>query len=327
MIICFHRKKGYTMGKRKFERLLLKNTLAIALPAMVVFLVLIILFSKHPLFKQVKCVTVADMENYEANIGQLYLDNTTNVEVTVTDLYYTGFDYYVDGEIKGAYYYSTVTDKMTLYLINTKEPLSYIEKTVVKGKIIRDNISTEHIINRLATENDMEAELIKGYCFDYIISEPDYPHSYIIMLYVFFLMPIMVCSLILVYTVVIWYNPSIHTQSKQLAEYGDIKTIIEELNVQLKNHLLFKKNNIYITKDYMIVNYFIRTDVIKLDFVKYLSKNLVEKNEFPRGIVEVFRLTMSNAENIFYEVDFVSEDLIDDVVSYIRGVNKQEKKA
>lgn len=315
------------MGKKKFEKLLLKNTLAIALPAMVVFLVLIILFARHPLFKQIKCVTILEEEDYNISIGKLYLNNTTNVELTVKDLYYTGFDYYVDGEIEGAYYYSTATEKLSIYLIKTSEPESYIEETVIKGKIIKDDISAEHIINRFAEDNGLDVELLDGYCFDYIISEPDYPHAYITMLYVFFLMPIVVCALILIYTIVIWYNPSIHSQCKQLANYGEIGAIIDELNVQLKNHLLFKKNKIYITKDYLIVNYFIRTDVVKLDYIKYLSKNLVEKKEFPRGTREVFRLTMSDPDSIFYEVDFVSEEFIDDVVSYIRGVNKQEKRS
>ncbi|MBE5944023.1 MAG: hypothetical protein E7258_03785 [Lachnospiraceae bacterium] len=315
------------MGKKKFEKLLLKNTLAIALPAMVVFLVLTILFAKHPLFEQVKCVTIADTVNYDTDITKLYLDNTTNVEITVTDLYYSGFDYFVDGEIAGAYYYTTTTDKMSIFLIKTTKPEEYIDKAVIKGKIIRNDISAEHIINRFAEDNDMDVELLKGYCFDYIISEPDYPHAYIAMLYVFFLTPILVCVLIFVYTLVIWYNPSLHAQCKQLEKYGNIHAIIEELNLQLKNQLLFKKNNIYITRDYMVVNYFIRTDVIKLDFIKYLSKNIVEKKEFPHRISEVYRLTMSNPDVIFYEVDFVEEELIDDVVSYIRGVNKQEKKA
>ena len=75
----------------------------------------------------------------------------------------------------------------------------------------------------------------------------------------------------------------------------------------------------------MIVNYFTKTDVIKLDYVTMLSKNLIEKKTILGKKIEVFRLTMADPERLFYEVDFLSEELADDVVGYIRGVNAKEK--
>ena len=53
----------------------------------------------------------------------------------------------------------------------------------------------------------------------------------------------------------------------------------------------------------------------------------MEKKEFISQATEVYRLTMSDPDTIFYEVDFVSEELIDDVVGYIRGINNKEKSS
>lgn len=313
------------MFKKKFERLLLKNTMAIVVPAIAVLFVLSFLLTRFSVFTQIKNINLDAYSDFEVGVKGLYENNTTNVTATISDLYYTGFDYIVNGDVKGAYYYSLSKDKMCFYLISTDSPEEYIERISIKGKIIKDSVTLNHIIQRLSADNKIDNDYLKRYCFEYIISEPDYPESYIVMLKVFFVVPIILEVLIILYALLIWFEPKLHPQCKQLAQYGRIDVIIDELNSQLRNQLLFRRNKIYITRDYMIVNYIHRTDVIKLDFIKYLSKNLVEKKEFLSGTDEVYRLTMSDPDRIFYEVDFISEELIDDVIGYIRGVNKKEK--
>lgn len=313
------------MFKKKFERILLKNTMAIVVPAVAVLFVLSFLLTRFSVFAQIKNINLDAYSDFEVGVKGLYENNTTNVTATISDLYYTGFDYIVNGEVKGGYYYSLSKEKMCFYLLSTDSPEEYIERVSIKGKIIKDSVTLNHIIQRLSADNKIDNDYLKGYCFEYIISEPDYPESYIVMLKVFFVVPIILEVLIILYALLIWFEPKLHPQCKQLAQYGQIDAIIDELNSQLRNQLLFRKNKIYITRDYMIVNYIHRTDVIKLDYIKYLSKNLVEKKEFLSGTDEVYRLTMSDPDKIFYEVDFLSEELIDDVIGYIRGVNKKEK--
>ena len=140
-------------------------------------------------------------------------------------------------------------------------------------------------------------------------------------MYLLFLSPVIVCVLILIYAFLVWVCPSLHSQTRQLEKYGNVSEVIRELNYELRNNLVYAKENIYITDNYMIVSYLTKTDVIKLDMIKYLSKNLVDKSELPFGKKEVFRLTMSNPEKLFYEVDFTSEEFIDDVVRYVRGIS------
>ncbi len=309
------------MRNKRFEILLMKNTLAIAVPAIVVFAVLIFMFSKYPIFEQIRCVNIDGAENTAEYIESLYDAGTTNIETMANDLYYAGFDYYVDGKLKGAYYYSMEEKHIQIYLIKTQEPVDWIDTIHIKGKIKKDNISTEHIMNQFETENEFPNKLLDGYCLSYIISEPDYPYAFIAMVYVFFYIPIFICVLILVYAVLVWCYPSMHSQAKQLASYGNPGEVIKDISGQLRHHLIFKKNNIYITSDYMIVSYLTKTDVIKLKNIRYLSKN----EEKGINNHRVFRLTMSDPEVLFYEVDFNSEDLIDDVILYICGINDDVK--
>lgn len=307
--------------RKKFENLLLKNTLAIAIPAIAVFIVLIFMFMNYPVLEQIKCNEIGNIEELDERLEIMSEHDMTNVKYTVKELQYTGFDYVVDKKIKGAYYYSVINDRLHIFLIKTEEPKNSYTDFEIKGKIIQDKVSLGYILNQLAAENNLDYVTLEKYCCSYMISEPDYPDSYIAMVYVFFASPIIICVLIIIYTIMTWVNPYMHPQTKQLEIYGEIGSIINELNEQLNNKLLFKKKNIYITSDYMIVNYLTKTDVIKLDYIKYLSKNIVENKFYDFLKKEVFRLTMSNPEKLFYEVDFMDEGLIDDIVTYIRGVN------
>lgn len=67
----------------------------------------------------------------------------------------------------------------------------------------------------------------------------------------------------------------------------------------------------------MIVNYLSRTDVIKLDMVKYISKNIIERPKSFGRFYKKFRLTLSNPDTLFYEIDFNSEEVIDTVIGKI----------
>lgn len=308
------------MEKKKFEILLIKNTLAIVLPAMAVFVVLIFMFLNYPVLERVKCYNIGNIIDVDERLAVLYSNDTTNVKYIAKNLYYTGFDYFVDEKLEGAYYYSADNDQLILFLVETNEPPMFIEQIELKGKIIKDGISVNHIMNQFAEQNNMESELLKDYCSEYIISEPDYPYSYIALVYVFLASPIIVCVLIFVYTVFVTVNPVLHPQVRQLEDYGEPGELIKVLDDELMNHLRFHKNNIYVTDDYMIVTHISRMDIIRLDDVLYLSKNIAEDKKFLYFGREVFRLTMSKPEVMFYEIDFTSEELIDKVVEAIRGI-------
>lgn len=309
------------MSRKKFESLLMKNILAVAVPAIVVFVVLAFMFLRYPLFEQIKKQSLGDAVDINETMEMLYNNQTTNVSCKLDDVRYTGLDYYVDGKLKGAYYYKITDTSLVLILVKTDKPSPVVSRTL-KGRIIKDAISSNYIVNQISEQLEIPSDILKDYGCEYIISEPEYPHAFIAMVYIIFLTPIVICFFILGYTIFVWLNPENYSQCKQLANYGEPKAVIEELDNQLKNSLVYKSTNIYITSEYMVVSYFTRTDVIRLDMIKYLSKNIVEIKGLGSSFREVFRLTMSKPDTFFYEVDFEDEELVDIVIKYIDNVTK-----
>lgn len=311
------------MGKRKFDILLLKNTLAVAIPAIAVFVVLLFMFLRYPVFEQIKCSEIGDVDNLNVHIMDIYESGAANVKYVARNLKYTGFEYLVDNKVKGGYYYSIINKKMMIFLINTKEPPMEIDSIELKGRIIKDNVSTDYIINQFALENNIEPSELKGYCSEYVISEPDYPYIHILLVYIIFITPIIICTFIVFHTLFVWACPTFHNQAKQLEEFGNISEVIKEINSELAMPDMVRRKNIYVTENYMVISYLSKTDVIKLDNIKYLSKNIVGKSGILNRGKVYYRLTMSNPEILFYELDFVREDVIDDIIEKIRKVPKQ----
>lgn len=307
--------------KKSFKLLILKNTLAIAIPAIAVFVVLICLLVKFPVFERINDVHISQTDlqetGLEDRLEELYLEDKTNIEIELNDLYYTGFNYKVDGRLKGAYYYSMSNGKLHMYLIATGEPENYIGQITIKGKLLKDSVASAHILTSLVQSEGIDSKIVEGYASEYIISEVDYPKAYIVLVYLFYAIPIIISIIILIFTGLVWFKPDIHSQSKQLASYGDIKDIIRQINEELNGENVYKKKNIYITQSYMLVNYLTKTDVIKLDLIKYLSKNEVTKSNMLGKKINVFRLTVSNPDTMFYEIDFGNEELCDEVMEYM----------
>ena len=305
------------MGKKKFEQLLFKNTLALAVPAILVLAVLMFMFIKYPVLEQTRLVNISEEDLYK-RVSELYRLGDTNVKLTKTgDLTYAGFNYYVNGKVKGGYYYQLIEDRILFYIIETKNPPMKIDSKSIKARIVKDSISTEYIVNQLVEAGGFEGQLKDDFFSEYVISECDYPVTYITMLYILFASPIVISVLIIAYTLLVWANPSLHGQSKQLSHYGDIGAVIEELNLQLTNHMIYKLGNIYVTEDYLIVSYLVKTDVIKLDKIKEIEKAEVEKHTLPWKKQRVFKLRFFTELKTEYELELLNEDTLNDIIDYV----------
>ncbi len=304
---------------KKFQRLLLKNTLAVVGPAIAVFVVLSILLLRYPVFSSLECEDITGVADYNGRLEFMYEADTKLAIYHAKNLYYSGYDYYIDGELKGAYYYSTDNGYMSFFIIEMRKPQAFIVEYKVKGEIIKDDISVSHIVNKLVSTAGIKEELVENYYSYYVISELDYPRAYISLVYLLCMSPAIACGLLILYVILVIIFPAIHSQSKQLEIYGNVAKEIKEINYELKKNLFYKRENVYVTRNYLVVSYLLKTVVVKLDEVKYMSKNLVEKKVGKKDEETVYRLTISNPGLLFYEIDFTDEDFIDEVVENIRG--------
>lgn len=304
------------MKHKKFELIMMKNTLAMMLPIMVLLLVLIFVGVRYSLFNVVQCYEITDVEPVEDQIARLYEKDMTSVRYDAVNLYYSGYNYLVENKIRGAYYYCFEDNHMVFVLVKTSHPQNSIDQRSVKGRIIKDEVVTEHIIAGLSQNGQIPMHILDGFYDSYVISEPDYPYVYTGIAYIIVAALSIVYVFVLAYVVRLWMHPYKNPQARKLRAFGRRSAVIEQLNEELCDKLYFRYHGIYVTDSFLVAAYWFHTDVIRLDDVRYLSKNRVEE----KNGKEVYRLTLSEPEtDLFYEIDFKEEELIDACVDAIRG--------
>lgn len=304
------------MKHKGFERIIMRNTFAMVLPIMVLLFVVVYFGISTSFFHKIQCTKMDTSMLTEKNLQHMVKEGDTNVLCELEDLYYTGYDYMVDGKCKGAYYYTLLEESLQLVVIKTKEPEAHIDRINVKGRVLQDMAAVGHIIKGLCEYGTLDEQLMSGFYHSFIISEPDFPSVYVNIALILLVALACVYVALIAYVVYLWIHPHRHPQAKQLRVYGKRLDVIEELDRQLAQELCFKYRGIYVTTDYLIARYAFHTDVIRLDDVHYLSKNQIENK---RGRI-LYRVTLANPEtDLFYELDFKNEGLADACVSVMKG--------
>ncbi len=307
------------MSKRLFEKMLIKNLLSIMLPCIMILIVLICAVFKIADLNNLECVD-ADSEKEAI---KMFAKGSKNFKLDTEQLKYTGFDSTADGKTVGKYYYKIIDGRMYLYLIDDKLAEKLSDDEIISGSIkfsmVEDNATAAYITGEFAETLGISYGEAEGFCSPYIFSNTDYPMIQIVIIKSLsaLLIVLLITSIIITFTGII--HTDINPMASGLKKYGVKKDVIEELNGQLLNHVVYEHENIFVTDDYLIISYISKTDVIKLDYIKYLSKHVEIKKRGLLKPVKIFRLTASDPDRLYYECDFLNEQIIDEVIACIRG--------
>lgn len=306
-----------TIRKSKQEglRLLfLKNTIAMLIPAILVFCIILLFTSRYPVIYQMTTHEISKLEEMEG----WYQQNCLNVKMNVPQLKYTGYDYYDNEKQIGAYYYAFIEDQCVFFLIKTKQPEPMIENKMVQGKMLEDSASLDAMKNEFAKELGLNYEDFNSFVNPFMISEIDYPYMEVFLLLLLIIVPYIIAISMIVFSVIWTISPFRHPSAKQLNDFGDRRLVFQEIQSQMKHRLLQHNYNYYITEEYLIIHNLWTTDVIRMDFIRYISRHVIVKM---KGKKQVYRLTMSNPEKMFYEKDFDSEKCADEIMEALIRLN------
>lgn len=291
----------------KLSWLLLKNTIALLIPAVIIFGVVLTVTIKYPFLYRNTCHTVDSLEE----IQEWYERHCYNVQYTVSQLKYTGYDYYENEKQIGAYYYTFVDDQCLFVLIKTKNPEVVIETKNVRGKILHDSAHLEAMIDAFVTDTGLEKESFFSIVYPIMLSEVDYPFLETLLVWLLIIVPYIV-SIVTIFLSIMWMvRPYMHPSTKVFSDFGDRQLVYQEINSQMKWENVIHRYHYYFTKEYLIISNWFSTDFVRIDFIRYISKHVVKTGNGKR---QIYRLTMSNPEKMFYEKDFKVEACADEIM-------------
>lgn len=305
--------KIQNIKNERLNLLFLKNTIAIFVPSIIVFVIILLFTNAYPIIYYMMPHSVTTLEEMEQRFDQ----GCYNVQMTVSEMKYTGYDYYEDGKRTGAYYYSFIENKCVFFLMQTKNPKPVIEDRVLRGIMLDNSASLEAMLNGFAKDLRLPPDAFHSFVNPIMVSEVEYPRLKIFLVVLLVIIPYVAAALLIVLSVLWTIQPFRHPSAKQLIEFGERKLVFEELRSQMKNRLLQHNYNYYITEEYLVISNWFTTDVIRIDFIRYISRHVIKKANGK----QVYRLTMSNPEKMFYEKDFSVESCADEIMTKLIELN------
>ena len=318
------------MKNKRFTKMLVRNLILMAIPLALIISAAFLSVSHMRKMDDAKVYNMEDLSEAE----EFYTLGKVNVKLRISDLIYSGFDYYSDDKKLGSYYYIFRDGKISLFLLdnNMSERIKEAgEGTAftVKFRIVRDELTAAHIISEYTESLGLKEQTEGEASSVYLLDQLRFPEMWIKMLEVFYYILIAAMVLLGLYLIVAFYRPQILKQARVLKRFGNVKRVVADLDYEMKKRLLYQSDNIFVTDSYLIVAYVSRIDVVYLDDVKYMSKHEeLKRSRLFGGKKKTYRLTLSNVEKMYFEMFIDDEKTIDEVAYYIQGeiVNSKEEE-
>lgn len=300
--------------KKPFNLMIVINTLVLLIPLVIYVSIMIIVLNIYPIVEGITCYEVENLNDMDS----LHEEGYSNIEFETNELVYTGYNYYLDGDLAGAYYYGFVDNRCLFVLVKTKNIETKLSRYVVKGKLMEENPSYEHMKTQFAKDLDMDYEALNDFTYAYFVSEIDYPYVHNLLIYLFVFAPMFFAFICIIACLIYIRHPYLHPVCNKLLAFGENKEdIVLELNSQIKFRKVFSNKRCIITDEYLIMYGLVSTNVIRIDYIEYISKHV---DRFSPKLLKnhpKYRLTMSNPDKMYYEKVFYNSKDVDDIMEIL----------
>ena len=306
--------KKIKKAARRLNWILFRNTVARLIPAVFILTLVLIIVVHYPILYKMSTHSVENLNE----ISGWYLNDSNNVVIEIPVMKYTGYDYYENGKRSGAYYYTFQENQCMFFLIKTKNPVPVLNNTRVRGTILGESGNFEAMKNEFAKELGLDYDSFEEVVYPLMISEIDYPYMKIILMWLLLILPYIMSVMTILLSIYWTIRPDRHPSTRSLKEFGDRRLVYEEIRSQLGKRLVKHQYNYYITDEYLLISNWRTTDFVRIDYIKYISKHVITKMH---GRKQIYRLTMSNPEKMFYEHDFKLESCADEIMEALVKLN------
>ncbi len=304
--------------QHSFRKLLRKNLLYMTFPMVLILSGLLLMLFQISRLEMFQSTPMTD--TMEA--GSYFDSDRRNVTISLSNLKSAGFAR-TDGEKKKAeYFYRVENGKMQLFVLSEATAKRYranqMENYVLTVRIERDEVTARYIEQEYETSLGLTADEMQGFCSEYVLDETAYPRVRIWMLRTATIALSMILGILMLYVILAMIFPALNFEAWVLKRFGHIGRYIRKIDREMEKKLRYHQDNVTVTENYLVVSYISKIDVVRIDDIKYLSKH-VEKRKRGLRPVHVYRLTASNADDLYFEADFFEEEIINDVIYFMRG--------
>ena len=209
------------------------------------------------------------------SLSKLYHDKTYFVDVTLHDLYFTGYKKSWLGMDIGYFYYTMYDDDCVIVLLSPGSSVlgePEIKSLKVTGQILPNAASEDMLLDHLAEDLSWTSTGIKSSVSAYMISEPD-GNGVRTTLFRWFVILTALYSVVIILLYLLYYvRPDFCPAIRKLSPYGNPKKILAEAEEELLTLPQLATEDMFITEHYFIETSSYGTAVVPIQKIIWIYK-------------------------------------------------------
>lgn len=217
--------------------------------------------------------------NSRSHFENFYNRNLPHIVTDVPELYYTGFNYTVNGQICGYYYYTLIDGYCQFYLL--KQPIADVRKDQtsisspphkkLRGRLVTlDREEFDSLTAGMAKALNWNPLSLRQITAPYVVSDLPYPLYQNLLLLFLLYGCILLASVDLMFSLayIIW--PARSPTFRYLKAFGEVRTLLPKVEMEIKHLTIIKAGSIYLTPSYMVNLDTVRTLILPLQSVLWI---------------------------------------------------------
>lgn len=220
--------------------------------APIVFLLFLVILS---FFLPIRSLLFPKSISTIRSLSTLYNKNESYVQVTLHDLYFTGYTKEWLGQRSGYYYYTIINEKGYIVLLDPttcEQGISTIDTITIDAKIMKDSTAAYTLMEKLATDLNWPLDSMTDSFSIFVLNEPAatgwFTHLFILvlLLLVFYALgQLLICGISVAF-------PVLSRPCRRLHAYGNPKKLLAEAEEELKTLPQLATEDMFITQHFFI---------------------------------------------------------------------------
>ncbi len=193
--------------------------------------------------------------SYTYNLENGYNNGVRYVQITMTNLYFTGYTKNWLDSTSGYYYYTTINDECVIVLLEPKtcqQGVPTIENLTVRAKILEESEAVDTLITNLAADLAWSTDGISATISSYTLSQPDAVGlTTRVFLYVYVITGLL-AILSLLHCLLCLLFPGISGPCLRLMHYGKPWEVLRQAEEELSTLPQLATEDMFITEHFFI---------------------------------------------------------------------------
>lgn len=273
-----------------------------------------------PLFPYVLYTENEDRSSLET----AYRNDMEYVNVTLTNLYFTGYNQTLLGRTTGYYYYTLIGDECILVLLSPStcdQGLPSIPAVTIYGRILHGGSNFDQLLSSLASDLNWTDNGIRNHISLYYISEPGYNQiGNLILLCSMAITGVYALVCIILFILYLFF-PVLSPCCQDLALFGNPRKLLEQAEEELATLPQLATEDMFITEHFFIETSVYGNAIVPIDQIIWIYKYSTLHKFFWYHFSISYTLHISANRHLYIQCPKNIKSDIDGIIDYLAEAN------